>query len=214
MTVSTMESLHLLPVLLRASREFSESCHSRRKTVWAHSCGLQPWMRIIGIQLTKTQYGYVVLKQMYLLKGWLIYHSRHHSSLPPFQQGGYLAWTRPTCGPSVPIPNIRATFPTKFFCRLNRRCPILKLPSIRNAMSALQSGHTEEPFVRTREERGGSATFLNGCLGPYLYYPFSSLEFSLVVSLKQWQHLVWVKETVSLEGSPCQEKLLTSSVIF
>ena len=85
-------------------------------------------------------------------------HSRHHSSLLPFSQGWYLAWTRPTCGPSVPIPNIRATFPTKFFCRLNRRCPILKLPSIRNAMSALQSVNTQtnlsiSSFKRKKGER-------------------------------------------------------------
>lgn len=37
----------------------------------------------------------------------------------------YLACTTPTWGPSVPIPNITATFPTKFFCRLNLRWPML-----------------------------------------------------------------------------------------
>ena len=114
-------------------------------------------------------------------------------SLLPFSQGWYLAWTRPTCGPSVPIPNIRATFPTKFFCRLNRRCPILKLPSIRNAMSALQSVNTQtnlsiSSFKKKKGERK-NVIFPNGYPDSYPYCQFSSPVFSLVVYLKQKKHL-------------------------
>lgn len=145
-------------------------------------------------------------------------HSRHHSSLLPFSQGWYLAWTRPTCGPSVPIPNIRATFPTKFFCRLNRRCPILKLPSIRNAMSALQSVNTQtnlsiSSLKRKKGERK-NVTFPNEYPDSYPYCQFSSPVFSLVVYLKQKKHLALSTGRQFHRRKPTWTKLMIRSGIL
>lgn len=139
-------------------------------------------------------------------------------SLLPFSQGWYLAWTRPTCGPSVPIPNIRATFPTKFFCRLNRRCPILKLPSIRNAMSALQSVNTQtnlsiSSFKKKKGERK-NVIFPNGYPDSYPYCQFSSPVFSLVVYLKQKKHLALSTGRQFHRRKPTWKKLMIRSGIL